>query len=137
MIMNTHTAIRAYHSVGFESGLSAADPHKLIAMLYQGAIVAIGNAKAQMARKEYTAKGESISKAIAIIDAGLKATLDKRIGGDLAQNLSNLYDYMCQRLLAANLKNDPAILEEVSKLLAELQEAWNTIRPAVTAGVNA
>lgn len=128
--MNAATSINAYASVGLETGMQDADPHKLILMLYQGALLAIASAKNQMLRKEIAGKGASITKAIAIIDEGLKASLDKNAGGELAQNLSALYDYMCQRLLVANLKNDVAALDEVSRLLSELKGAWETIRPA-------
>ncbi len=127
--MNATYAISSYKKVGLESGAMAADPHKLILMLYQGALQAIGNAKNEVARKDYTAKGKSISHAIAIIGEGLHACLDKNVGGELAQNLGALYDYMVMRLVAANLKNDAAPLDEVSKLLTELKEAWESIRP--------
>lgn len=128
--MNAITAIKTYASVGLESGVAASDPHKLILMLYQGALLAIASAKNQILRKEIAAKGASITKAIAIIDEGLKSSLDKNAGGDLAQNLSALYDYMSQRLLIANLKNDLAALDEVAHLLSELKGAWEAIRPA-------
>jgi flagellar protein FliS len=129
--MNAVIGIKAYANVGLESNVTAADPHKLILMLYQGAILAIASARNQMLRKETAAKGASISKAIMIIDEGLKSSLNMNVGGELAQNLANLYDYMGQRLLIANLKNDPAILDEVSKLLSELKGAWEAIRPIV------
>lgn len=129
--MNASIGIKAYANVGLESNVTAADPHKLVLMLYQGAILAIASARNQMLRKETAAKGASISKAITIIDEGLKGSLNMSVGGELAQNLANLYDYMGQRLLIANLKNDPAMLDEVSKLLAELKGAWEAIRPAV------
>lgn len=127
--MNTVTALNAYKNVGLESGVASADPHKLILMLYQGAILAIASAKNQIGRKQIAEKGTSITKAIKIIDEGLKASLDVKAGGEIASNLSELYDYMNQRLLIANLKNDVKILDEVSALLAELKEAWESIRP--------
>lgn len=127
--MNAHTGIKAYATVGVESGVSAADPHKLISMLYQGAAIAIANARNSMLRKDIPAKGAAISKAIAIIDDGLNACLDKNVGGDLARNLSSLYDYMAMRLLTANLKDDITILDEVAHLLGELNSAWEGIRP--------
>lgn len=129
--MNAATGIKAYTNVGLESNINSADPHKLILMLYQGAILAIASARNQMLRKEVAAKGASISKAIMIIDEGLKSSLNMNVGGELAKNLANLYDYMGQRLLIANLKNDPAILDEISKLLSELKDAWEAIRPVV------
>lgn len=131
--MGAATSINAYTSVGLETGVQDADPHKLILMLYQGALLAIASARNQMLRKEIAGKGASITKAIAIIDEGLKASLDRNAGGELAQNLSALYDYMCQRLLVANLKNDVAALDEVSHLLSELKGAWETIRPVAAA----
>lgn len=127
--MNAISAINAYKKVGVESKVIGADPHQLISMLFQGALLAIANAKREMLHKEIAAKGKSISKAIAIIGEGLNASLDRRVGGELAQNLSSLYDYMVRRLVDANLKNDVTILDEVERLLTELMEAWDGIRP--------
>lgn len=131
--MSTSAAISAYNKVGVESGVTSADPHKLISMLYQGALLAIANAKNGILRKDIPAKGQAISHAILIIDTGLNASLNKEVGGDLALNLSALYDYMSQRLLFANINNDMAALEEVSRLLGELKEAWESIRSQTTA----
>lgn len=130
--MNT-TAINAYTNVGIDTSVAGADPHKLILLLYQGALLAISTAKNHMLRKNVAAKGKSISHAILIIESGLKSSLDKNVGGELAQNLSALYDYMNQRLMVANLKNDVAALDEVSNLLTELKSAWEEIRPEVQA----
>lgn len=126
--MNATRAISSYNQVGLESGITAADPHKLILMLYQGALQAIANARSEILRKDVQAKGKSISHAIAIIGEGLHASLDKSVGGDLVHNLSALYDYMVMRLVAANLKNDTAALDEVTQLLNELKGAWESIR---------
>lgn len=128
--MNPVTALNTYKNVGLESGVAAADPHKLILMLYQGALLAIASAKNQMLRNQISEKGNSVTKAIKIIDEGLKACLDVEAGGDIGKNLFDLYDYMTQRLLIANLKNDITMLDEVSGLLNELKEAWESIKPA-------
>lgn len=128
--MNAITAIKAYAKVDIESSVTAADPHKLISMLFQGALQAIANARGAILRKDIPAKGAAISKAILIIDDGLNASLDKNVGGELAQNLASLYDYMVLRLLNANMKNDVAILDEVARLLTELKSAWDSIRPS-------
>lgn len=129
--MNATTAINAYTNIGLETSVASADPHKLILLLYQGALLAISSAKNQMLRNEIAAKGKYISQAIMIIEEGLKASLDKNAGGELAQNLSDLYEYMSQRLLIANLKNDVSALDEVSRLLSDLKGAWEEIRPVV------
>lgn len=126
--MNATSVINTYAKVGIESGVSVADPHKLISMLYQGALQAIANAKNGILRKDIPAKGSAISKAISIIDEGLNASLDKSVGGELVQNLSALYEYMNLRLLTANLKNDMEALDEVARLLGDLKNAWESIR---------
>lgn len=125
--MNAAVGIKAYSSVGLESSMNAADPHKLIAMLFQGALLAIANAKNGILRKDIAAKGKAISHAIRIIDEGLKACLDKNVGGELAQDLDAIYAYMCVRLVNANLNNDIEILDEITRLLGEIKGAWDSI----------
>jgi len=119
--------VNAYAKVGLETGVAAASPHKLIVMLYDGAMVALLSAINNMKSSDIAAKGASISKAITIIDNGLRASLDKSAGGEIAENLDALYDYMSRRLLQANLKNDVGAVEEVHGLLSNLREAWVTI----------
>jgi flagellar protein FliS len=111
-------------------------------MLYDGALVALLSAKTNIAANNIAAKGTAISKAITIIDNGLRASLDKEAGGEIAANLDALYDYMSRRLLHANLKNDVPAIDEVHGLLADLREAWVTIgekvgQPAAPAGAPA
>lgn len=119
--------VNAYANVGLETGIASASPHKLIVMLYDGALVALLSAKTNIAANNIAAKGTAISKAITIIDNGLRASLDKDAGGEIAANLDALYDYMSRRLLHANLKNDVPAIDEVHRLLADLREAWVAI----------
>lgn len=125
--MYTNNAISAYQRIGVETGIEAADPHKLILMLFEGALEAMAKARLHIQRNEIAEKGKMISKAIMIIDHGLKASLDLNAGGDLAVKLQSLYDYMTHRLLLANLQNNIEIINEVSTLLTELYDAWKTI----------
>lgn len=135
--MNSISATNAYTKVGAESGVLSADPHKLIAMLYQGALLAIANAKNSMLRKDIPTKGAAISKALLIIDEGLQASLDKNVGGELALSLDALYTYMRSRLIFANVNNNIEALDEVTRLLSELQGAWDSIRQPILAAATA
>jgi flagellar secretion chaperone FliS len=128
-------AVSAYAEVGVETGVTTADPHRLILMLFDGALLCVASAKQHMQLNNIAPKGETISKAINIIANGLKASLDMSVGGELPQRLAALYDYMCQRLLFANLKNNVAALDEVHDLLTELKDAWEQI--GGTAGASA
>lgn len=135
MFGTSKSAVQAYARVGLETGVASANPHQLIVMLFEGALLAISTAKLQMQQKQIAEKGLSISRAIDIISCGLKASLDKTSGGDLTEKLDALYDYMCSRLLYANLQNNVAALDEVARLLGEIKGAWEEIAsdPAVLA----
>ena len=119
----------AYASVGVETGVSTADPHQLILMLFDGALLQVGAAAAAMESGNVPGKGAAVSKAIEIITNGLKVSLDYEAGGELAARLGALYDYMTHRLLYANLHNSQPALDEVTKLLSELKSAWAEIAP--------
>lgn len=119
----------AYAKVGIETGVIAASPHKLIVMLFEGAIVSISNAVQHLHGGDVAAKGQSTSKAIAIIENGLRASLDKKAGGEIAQSLDSLYEYMTARLLRANLENSEEMMVEVQNLLRDLKTSWEAIAP--------
>lgn len=127
MYATMNNPISSYQRVGIETGVESANPHKLISMLFEGALEALAKAKLHIRHNEIAKKGEFLSKAIMIIDHGLKASLDLVAGGELAHQLQSLYDYMTGRLLIANLKNDLTIIDEVNKLLNELYGAWIAI----------
>jgi flagellar secretion chaperone FliS len=121
-------AMNQYKQVGTGVSAAAADPHQLIAMLYDGALEKIAIAKGAMARKDVAKKGQKIGRAILIID-GLRASLDKEKGGEIAANLDALYDYMQRCLFKANVENDVYLLDEVSVLIRDVKSAWEAIAP--------
>lgn len=125
--MYARHAANAYAQVGVQTGAMSASPHRLIVMLFDGARAAISRAKFQMADGNIAAKGDSLSKAIDIIENGLRAVLDHEAGGEVAGNLERLYEYMTRRLMLANLRNDVTLLDEVDSLLQNLAEAWAQI----------
>ena len=127
--MYTASGTKAYAQVSIESGVMSANPNQLIEMLFDGANSALVRARLFMQQGDIVAKGEALSKAINIIDNGLKAGLDQENGGEIATNLSALYDYMIRRLLQANLRNDCQAIEEVEGLLGNIAEAWKQISP--------
>lgn len=126
--MNTlvNQAMNQYKQVGTQVGVDSADSHQLIVMLFDGALERIAIAKGAIERKGIEEKGQKIGHVISIVD-GLRASLDKENGGEIAENLDNLYDYMQRQLLKANLNNDLGILTEVTDLLREIKSAWTAI----------
>ena len=130
------SAANAYSKMDMETGVLAADPHKLILMLFDGAIMAILNGTQQLQAGKIPEKNKSIAHAIAIVEHGLRAALNKEVGGELALNLDSLYTYIVRQLMAANVQNDLNKLAESKKILGELRGAWEQIAPNKTAAVN-
>ena len=121
-------ALRQYQQVKTDTSTEDANPHRLVQMLYEGALERIAAAKGHIQRGEMARKGEMIGKAITII-GGLRGGLKVEAYPEMIANLDALYDYMTRRLLQANLASDPEILDEVTVLLRELKEAWDAIAP--------
>jgi flagellar protein FliS len=124
--------LQAYGSA-LDVEVEAASPHKLVLMLFDGALQAIAQATLHIQNGRVAEKGRLISKAIAIVDEGLRASLDHEVGGELSQNLDALYEYCSYQLLQANLRNEPALLAEVGRLLGELRDSWAQISPVAQA----
>ncbi len=120
------SALKEYGKVSVQSGASYASPHRLITMLLDGALEKISAAKGFMQRGEIANKGNYISWAISIIE-GLRLSLDGEKGGEIADNLNRLYDYMERRLVQANANNSEEMLDEVSELLVTIKSAWEEI----------
>ncbi len=117
-----------YRKVGVSTKVVDADPHKLVALLFEGAGERIRRAEAFLAQGDQAMKGKAIGEACAII-GHLNGSLDHEAGGEIAGNLSALYDYVIQRLTEANLNNDVAALQESLSLMGEIESAWNAIPP--------
>jgi|SRR5690349_1091463 flagellar secretion chaperone FliS len=123
MAFNRPSSLAAYQSVATHGGVAAADPHRLILMLMDGALERLAKAKGCMQNNAVADKNKLISTAIAIIDE-LRVSLDLKAGGAIAANLDDLYDYMTRQLVKANLNNRIEIVDEVSHLLGEIRSAW-------------
>ncbi|KYN65743.1 flagellar export chaperone FliS [Pantoea agglomerans] len=125
--MYSATGTKAYAKIGVESAVMSASQQQLVVMLFDGALSALIRARLFMQDGNIEGKGNSISKAINIIEAGLKEGLTENRGDELADNLLDLYNYMTRRLLHANLNNDVAAVEEVEGLLRNIADAWKEV----------
>lgn len=125
----TNPATNAYSQVGLETAVASASPHKLILMLFDGALQAVRAAMGYMEKKKPGPKGENVGRAMDVINE-LNASLRHDVGGEIAPNLALLYEHMNMRLLQGNLDNNREYLEEVVQILSELREAWAAIGSA-------
>ena len=138
MFGSINSGANAYAKIDIDTGALAASPHKLTLMLFDAALLALVMAQQHRKANEIEKKGKAISRAMMMIESGLRASLDRKAGGAIADNLDALYAYMDQQLLTANLKNQPELLVEVHLLLTNLRASWQAIGPdAKAAGVAA
>jgi len=136
MFTPTGRAINAYVKTGIETAVPEADPHRLILMLFEGALAAIAQARLKLSTGDIAGRGKAISKAISIVQDGLRTSLDTQRGGELAQRLSSLYEYVTMRLLEANAHARQDALDEAANLISELHSAWTAITPSKNAANN-
>lgn len=117
----------AYHHVGVTTMVESASPHALVAMLFDGFVVAVNRARGAIRTGDFEAKCTSINHAVRIIDEGLRSALNLTEGGKLASDLADLYTYICMRLMQASLRDNEPALEECLSLIQPLREAWSAI----------
>ncbi|WP_380178886.1 flagellar export chaperone FliS [Kalamiella sp. sgz302252] len=125
--MYKDSGAQLYRKVGLESSVLGASQQQLTTLLFDGALSALVRARLFMQDGQIEGKGNAISKAINIIENGLKVGLVNESGDELADNLLALYDYMIRRLLQGNLQNDVAAVQEVEDLLRNIADAWKEV----------
>ena len=122
-----------YRQVGLETSVTGASSHHLVTLLFDGFLDALTEARGALLAKDMAAKARALSRAIRIVDEGLKACLNVEAGGELALNLRDLYTYISLRLTQANLRNDLNALQEVHNLIEPLAKSWQQIGGTGTA----
>ncbi|BCZ51775.1 Flagellar protein FliS [Enterobacter hormaechei] len=127
--MYTKTGNNAYSSVSLDSQIAGATPHQLIVLLYDGAINAMRRAEIYFQSGNIARRGEMISRAINIIDNGLRAGLNHEVGGQIAADLERLYEYISRSLLEANLNKSGEMLPHLISLMVDMAETWKAIDP--------
>ena len=124
-------SVNTYKTVGLETSVTGANPHQLVSLLFDALQQSLASAKAAILSGDIAIKGRSISRAVRILEEGLKASLDTDRGGDLAVNLRTLYDYCIFKTTEANLRNDATLIDEVIRLIHPVSDGWSQIRGQV------
>jgi flagellar protein FliS len=123
------SAGNAYRQVGVETGVAAASPHQLVAMLFDGFRDSVAQARGAIRAGRIEDKGRAIGRAVRIVNEGLLSALNLEAGGSLASDLHALYTYILMRLTHANIHNDDAALDECARLMEPVRSAWAGIAP--------
>ncbi len=119
-------AMESYGADNLASQASVANSVDLIQMLFDGFIESLNAARGHLQHGAIQEKCKCLARASRIV-LGLQSSLDFQKGGDLAQNLNELYSYVTRRLLQANAQNDLGALEEIHGLMSEIRQAWKEV----------
>jgi flagellar protein FliS len=129
---NPREALKQYRQLGIESEVSNASPHRLIQLLFEGALGRLAAAQGAIERGDLAAKGELLGKAISIV-GGLRSSLDMS-AGELSERLDQLYEYINLKLLEASAQNNVDKVNEAIQLLKTVKSGWDEIAPQVSSG---
>lgn len=129
-LYSQQSKLAAYRSVNAHGIVAGADPHGLVLALFDAILGRLTAARSCIEQGQIARKAGLLHSSVTLLGE-LRGSLDRQKGGSLAQNLSDLYDYMVRRVLHANLNNDKAAIAEVLALLGEIREAWAAIGPEV------
>lgn len=119
-------SMKAYKSIALDSQKNLASPYKVVQMLLAGALERLAKARVAIEQEKFAERGELLSATLMIV-AELRLALDHEVGGEVAVNLDNLYEFMMAELVVANSSNDVEKLESISHLLREIKESWDAI----------
>lgn len=117
----------AYKRVAVDTSMDAASPHQLVVMLFDELLRSLEGARRAIAQGNVPDKVKHITKALRIVEEGLRAPLNLQAGGELATNLNTLYEYCSHKLVMANARSDMALLQEVTDLMVTIAEGWKQI----------
>ncbi|MBP8148338.1 MAG: flagellar export chaperone FliS [Limnohabitans sp.] len=117
---------QSYGSVQVATGVATADNVQLIQMLFDGLNESLATASGHIQNNAIEEKSKALARAGRIV-VGLQSALDFERGGELAQNLNELYSYVTRKLFHVNAQNDLVALEEVKSLMKDIADAWQTL----------
>ncbi|ASI93949.1 flagellar export chaperone FliS [Vibrio rotiferianus] len=113
----------SYQQVDLDAQAAAANPHQLVVMLIDGLLDELERVRGHMTAGRLAEKGVGINKCMNIL-IGLTSALDEENGGEVAQNLQQLYDFCQMELYTASVKNDTERLINVERVMGNIREGW-------------
>lgn len=121
--MSYQEAYGGYHAVNLDAQTARASPVELVLLLTDGLLDELARARAHIVARRYEAKAASIDKCVEIIN-GLSSSLDHEAGGETVANLGRLYDFCALHLHGAGIRLDPAMVDEVVRVLSTIRQGW-------------
>lgn len=125
--MSYQEAYGEYHAVNLDAQTSRASPVELVLLLTDGLLDELARARAHIEARRYEQKAASIDKCVEIIN-GLSSSLDFEAGGETVANLARIYEFCAAHLHGAGIKQDPAMVDEVIRILTTIRQGWKGVQ---------
>jgi flagellar protein FliS len=125
--MSYQDAYGDYHAVNLDAQTARASPVELVLLLTDGLLDELARVRAHIVGKRYEQKAKSIDKCVEIIN-GLSSSLDFEHGGEVVANLARLYDFCADHLQGAGVKLDPAMVDEVVRIMITIRQGWQGVQ---------
>lgn len=122
----SYDAYQSYQAVHLHAQTAQASPLQLVLVLMDGLLDELARARAHIEARRFELKAASLDKCVSIIN-GLSSALDLEAGGEVVHNLARLYDYCADRLYRAGVEMNPAVVEEVQRLLGQIRGGWQGV----------
>ncbi|QIR13982.1 flagellar export chaperone FliS [Shewanella aestuarii] len=120
------SSLQSYRKVSLDSEIAVASPHRIIQMMFAGALERLAQSRFAIERNDLQNKALYIGKAIGLIN-GLNSSLNMDAGGEIASNLNDLYEFMLVKITEANINNDVQAIDDVTAVLRIIKEGWDAI----------
>lgn len=120
------SSLQSYRKVSLDSEIAVASPHRIIQMMFAGALERLAQSRFAIERNDLQNKALYIGKAIGLIN-GLNSSLNMDAGGEIASNLNDLYEFMLVKITEANINNDVQAIDDVTGILKIIKEGWDAI----------
>ncbi|HEU0197025.1 MAG TPA: flagellar export chaperone FliS [Nevskiaceae bacterium] len=119
--------IGAYATTDLEGRARAATPAELMVMLFDAIDTSLRAARLHLQAGRIAEKAKALSRAVRLVNGGLRAPLDTHTDDPLSGQLVSLYAYVVRRLIEANASNDIGKLDEAARLLQDIGTSWRTV----------
>ncbi|WP_045462486.1 flagellar export chaperone FliS [Vibrio hyugaensis] len=113
----------SYQQVDLDAQAASANPHQLVVMLIDGLLDEVERVRGHLAANRLAEKGTGINKCMNIL-IGLSSALDEENGGEIAENLRQLYDFCQVELYYTSVQNDATRLDNVERVMCNIREGW-------------
>ncbi|MGI9946021.1 flagellar export chaperone FliS [Vibrio hyugaensis] len=113
----------SYQQVDLDAQAASANPHQLVVMLIDGLLDEVERVRGHLAANRLAERGTGINKCMNIL-IGLSSALDEENGGEIAENLRQLYDFCQVELYYTSVQNDATRLDNVERVMGNIREGW-------------